>query len=165
MTSSPPTGIHDYDFSYAATLKRTTGQSKFRWRLNGDEWLCDRIAGVCDMDSISQKGHITVRGELQIVEEDGQEVAYLWPDPDAEDDGDPDGKLLQNTHWRLCANLQGSDDDKWRLRDERSDPSNPFIIHVKGYKGKANVNWMDSGPHVFHDGEIILDEENIAHLR
>lgn len=162
--SNPPAGVQEYDFSYAATLRRETGASKMRWRLGDDEWLCDRIAGACDMDSLENMGHITVRGELQIVNEGGQDVAYLWPDPDAEDE-EVEGKVLPDTHWRLCANLKGSDNDKWRLRDERSDPMNPDIIHVRGYKGRANVNWLDGGSHVFHDGRIILDEDNVAHLR
>ena len=168
-----PEGIQDWDFSYAATLARETGVSKMRWRLGDDEWMCDEIVGACDMDSIKSKGHITVRGILDIVNEYSSnrgrvcDVAYLWPDPNAETEekGELSGNLLPNTHWRLCANLQGGENDKWRLRDERTNKDDvPFIMHVRGYKGRAELNWYEGGPHVFHDGEVIIDEDNIAHL-
>lgn len=158
----PPRGVEDYDFSYAAKLARQTGQSKFRWRLNGEEWLCDRIAGMCDVDSIKQKGHVTVRGQLLLRNEGSQTVAYIYPDPalKAETIDDVDGLELPNSHWRLCANLAGADNDKWRLRNERTNE----LTHVRGYVGKASLNWFDKGSHVFHDGPIVIDKDNVAHL-
>lgn len=158
---SPPTGVQEWDFSFAATLARQTGVNKFRWRLNGDEWLCDRIVGVCDVDSVSTKGHVTVRGKLQIARENGQDVAYLWPDGDVEIEGEIEGTKLPTSHWRLCANLQGDDEHKWRLRNEKTQE----YTEVRGYRGRSELNWMDGGTHVFHDGEVIIDKDNVAHLK
>lgn len=163
MASSPPTGVQDWDFSYAAKLQRETGQSKFRWRLGDEEWLCDQIAGMCAMDSVSQKGHITVRAEVVFQDVGGKVTAFVYPDTEAETEA-PEGEELPESQWRLCANLAGADDDKWRLRDERSDPRAPYVTHVRGYVGQANLSWMDGGSHVFHTGRIVVDKDRVAHL-
>lgn len=161
VMTSPPIGVQSYDFSYAARQARNTGKSQFRWRLNGDEWLVDEIVGMCDVDSVSQMGHVTIRGELLIEQDErGKTVAYIYPDPNADVVGEPEGRELPESHWRLCANLSGRDDDKWRLRNERTQE----LTHVKGYVGRANMNWLDGGSHVFHDGKVIIDSENVAHL-
>ena len=64
---------------------------------------------------------------------------------------------LPESHYRLCYRRPQRD---YRMRDERSGD----LYHVKGYAGDINLNWLDGGSHIFHDGKVFLDENYIAHL-
>ena len=73
-------------------------------------------------------------------------------------DGD---RELPDSHYRLCYRRQFGD---WRLRDERT----AELYHVENFAGDGDatqVTWMDGGSHIFHDGPIYLDENNVAHLK
>lgn len=165
MIDAPPSEVRDWDLSFAATLARQTGVNKFRWRDgNGGEWMCDRIAGDCDMDSIKQMGHVTVHCSLLLQQSNGKTVAFVQTDPDLIVAQVPDGTLLPSSHYRLCANLRGAEDDKWRLLDERKGTAPDALRHVRGYKGRTSLSWLDSGPHVHHDGPVLVDTDNVAHL-
>lgn len=67
---------------------------------------------------------------------------------------------LPDSHYRMCFRRAYGD---WRLRDERTQE----LYHVENFDGGdavTQVTWMDGGSHIFHDGPIHLDENNIAHL-
>ncbi len=72
------------------------------------------------------------------------------------------GTMLPERHYRLCYRRANED---WRLRDERKSWTDPTaLIHVAGYEGDINLNWLDHGSHIFHDGQVYMDENNIAHF-
>ena len=64
---------------------------------------------------------------------------------------------LPASHYRLCYNRMGED---WRLRDERTGE----LRFVKGYYGPMNIDWLDHGSHVFHNGPVNVDQNGIAHF-
>ena len=70
--------------------------------------------------------------------------------------------MLPESHYRLCFRREHHD---WRLRDERKPwTDSTALIHVAGYEGDVNINWLDHGSHIFHDGKVYMDENNIAHF-
>lgn len=72
------------------------------------------------------------------------------------------GTMLPESHYRMCYRREHKD---WRLRDERKDWTDPnALVHVADYEGPINLNWLDRGSHIFHDGAVFIDENNIAHL-
>lgn len=68
------------------------------------------------------------------------------------------GVGLPNSHWRMCYRRAHKD---WRLRNEE----NGDLYHVANYVGPINLNWFDGHSHFFHDGEIYMDENYVAHLK
>ena len=68
----------------------------------------------------------------------------------------------RDTHWRMCYHRAGRDkkNQAWRLRDERTGR----LWLVDGYEGPVNISWLDGGSHIFHDGQVAVDEEGIAHF-
>ena len=149
MSSVPPAGVHDYEFS----LPRETlqaGKPRFRFRLDGAEWRCDRLAGHAEVVGTDGKtGRMTLRGKL-VITDDG--VASMWAAKDAEPD--PTGEDGTDSHWRLC---YARAEQGWRLRDERKPAVDPTSLTiVKDYRGIVNLNWFDGGTHVFHDGKAAV---------
>ena len=70
--------------------------------------------------------------------------------------------LLPESHYRLCYRRANHD---WRIRDERKPWNDPeALIFVAKYMGDLNGNWMDGGSHIFHDGPIYIDENEVAHF-
>ena len=70
--------------------------------------------------------------------------------------------LLPESHYRLCFRRANND---WRVRDERKPWTDPdALVFVRKYVGDLNGNWMDGGSHLFHDGEIYIDADEVAHL-
>ena len=70
--------------------------------------------------------------------------------------------MLPESHYRLCRRNSGED---WRIRDERKPWTDPdALIFVNKYKGDLNGNWMDGGSHIFHDGPIYIDKDEVAHF-
>ena len=148
---SPPTGVHVWELS----LPRETisqGKPRFRFKLDGNEWRCDRLAGRAEVSHTDGRtGRIYLRGKLDIT--DG--VASMWPAKDAEPD--PEAEDGHDSHWRMCyaRDVQG-----WRLRDERTGD----LTIVKDYKGLVNITWFDSGTHIFHEGLARVDENMVCHF-
>ena len=71
---------------------------------------------------------------------------------------------LQKTNNRLCYNRQ---ETCWRIRDERKPwMDNSSRRLVADYVGDISIEWNrdDIVAHIFHKGEILLDNENVAHL-
>ena len=154
--SLPPTSVETYEFSYSRS------KGKMRFRLNGDEWNVKRIAGKAYSEGVNELGQWMLRLKLKV---DGDTAyTYLPKDVTVEDFEIPEGGL-PDTHWRLCYNRAGSESDKrphWRLRDERT--QHVYSNDIRDYKGIINLNWMDGGPHVFHDGKVYIDDEGVAHF-
>jgi hypothetical protein len=174
---NPPNAVRDYDISLAISDPATRGQ--FRWReMEGDalkldhgqpvEWFCTSIAGAayCVGDGV-EPAHLRLRCTLVI------ESATAWAyTPDAVPD-DLDGcRIVEqrpDSHYRLCAivpnQLQAAMWDggsRWRLRDERQPPETT-TLH-RSYVGPVTLNWLDGGPHFFHDGPVAIDAENRVHF-
>ena len=66
-------------------------------------------------------------------------------------------QLLAPAHNRLCYYREVK---QWRVRDEDSGE----LRLVDDYEGDLNLNWMDGGSHVFHDGPYVIDRELKAHF-
>ncbi len=138
-----------------ADLTEIVRNPQFRWRLPdlGWEWLCTRLAGNVQMvEALGETGRLIMRGRLVIA--DG--TAYMYRDEDAPFSEPPKG-LREDSHWRLCYYRA---ERNWRLRDERTG----VLRLVDGYKGDLNITWFDGSTHIFHDGEVVVDENNIAHF-
>lgn len=69
----------------------------------------------------------------------------------------PDGQpqFLTTAHHRLCYYREVK---QWRIRNEDTGD----LRLVDDYEGDLNVNWMDGGSHVFHDGPVVIDGEGKA---
>lgn len=150
---APPKDVQTYQFSYS----RSTG--KMRFRLEDSEWLVSTIAGKWEiLGTDVNTGNLIVRCKLRV--EDDKAFVYIPKDVDVEAyTCDIDESRALNSHIRLCYNRQ---DKAWRVRDERSG-----VLHsqdIKDYKGVMSVNYFDGGPHIFHDGEVFIDEEKVAHF-
>ena len=69
---------------------------------------------------------------------------------------------LPDSHYRLCYRRAHND---WRVRDERKPFTDPeALIFVAGYLGDLNGDWQDGGSHIFHNGPIYIDKDNVAHF-
>lgn len=71
----------------------------------------------------------------------------------------PEGQpqLIDPAHYRLCYYREVQ---QWRLRDEDTGA----LRLVDDYEGDLNLNWMDHGSHVFHDGPVVIDAAKVAHF-
>ena len=84
----PRTDTHDWDFRFAATHARQTGQNRFIFRdVDGNEFMCREIVSGIGGDSpcayVLGEGlpnHLTIRCHLVIQ----NETAYLYPPSPAE---------------------------------------------------------------------------------
>lgn len=177
--AAPPADLREYEFSYS----RSTG--KMRFRLDGQEWLVDRLVGQWEfVQSIRATGRFIVRCALVLQPGLDGLTAYVFvPDgkpasraPDFQacdlkthDNHDtclvattnpfPQGR---ETHWRLCYAREKARTNEpcWRLRDERTDE----LWFVNDYQGVVNINYFDRGSHVFVDGACTVDEKGVAHF-
>lgn len=158
LANSPPQSGNVFEFS----LSRSTG--KFRFRLDGREWLCDTITGkgrtasgkwrgweVVGNDNA--KGNMMVRCRLSM--QGPNAIVYLSPDVDVEAlQAFVREDVLCDSHVRCCYNREG---ELWRLRDERTQ-----ILHsneILKYQGIMQVDWRDGGTHIFHDGPVrVVDD-------
>ena len=110
---------------------------------------------------VDAQGHWHIRCKLRL---DGEDATVYLP-ADAELEACEQAGALPDTHWRLCYNRAGSEADKrphWRLRDERT--QHIYSNDIRDYRGIVNINWMDGGPHVFHDGRVFIDAAGVAHF-
>lgn len=155
--------VQDWDFSYAASYARQTGQNRMRWRgSDGTELLCREIVsgtggeGPCAYvkgEHPDRKNHLLVRCAIQVVDD----VAYLYPPDDVEAEPYEVVEELPDTHNRICAAVGA---EKFRWRDERTGS----LRMVEGVKGWINANWLDGGSHIFHDGPAHLDAEGYVRM-
>jgi hypothetical protein len=157
---SPPSSVETYEFSF----NRVT--ETMRFRLDGDEWNVKSIACKEGVQSVgvNAEGRWMIRCKLRV--EGTQAFVYLPKDIcKADYDFPQEATNLPETHWRLCYNRAGSEADKrphWRLRDERTQEL--YSNDIRDYQGIVNINWLDGGPHVFHDGKVLIDSDGVAHF-
>jgi len=168
---SPPSDLRDWDFSF----DRKKGL--FRWRTDGNEWLCNRAAGQAEvMQASSANGHIIFRCKLLM--RDNTAYTYLGDEPVLDvldfpktsclvgEEGQDYGSIpTAPSHWRLCYHRAGRN---WRLRDERT--SNLWFVN--DYRGSINLNWFTGAvnlgsefdAHIYHDGRVTVDESGTAYF-
>lgn len=166
--TAPLPGVRNYELSYMATHKRNTNESRFRIKdmETGEEWACARLAGKW-LVTFANCETFRIEGRGKFVFRDGNGTFY--PPKDYVEEPYEAREELWDSHWRICANKGANnveaDKPEWRLQDERKRGTpEHFLIYVKGYEGLMNLNWLDDGQHVFHDGRIVLDTEEIAHF-
>jgi hypothetical protein len=163
-----PPGIHEIDLYW---------DKKRGWmRIDiGDQaWWFKEYLGRCQVISTQEKGRINIRAGAQIA----GETLTMWRSPDATAHPLVDGTRRRLTHNRLCYRRAQRD---WRVNDDGSD-QNGFgnripdtdstaaperkLVYVQSYVGDLLCLWNknDTVAHIYHDGNIIIDDNNIAHL-
>lgn len=117
----------------------------------------------------TEVGRIHIRG---MATSDG-EVLTLYRDPKAELHPLVKGLEMDKTYNRMC---YFREQKVWRLRDEEKtaeyakngwDLQSPDLLKlVKSYEGDGVLSWAysDQFAHIYHEGKVIIDEDNIAHL-
>ena len=69
--SDIPETVEDWDFSFARhEADQNHPYGRFRWRLGGDEWICNKMFGELKLNGCLPSGHMSVRGRL-LINEDG----------------------------------------------------------------------------------------------
>lgn len=128
-------------------------------------WYFKELMGKAQVLSAdSEKGRLYLKAIPFL---DG-ETLYLARDPKSVPHPRIDDRAisesLRPTNNRLCYSREGT---CWRIRDERR----PWMDMdsrrlVADYVGDISIEWNrnDIVAHIFHKGEILLDNDNIAHL-
>ena len=155
-----PCGIEELELSW----DRKKGFMRIIIKDQGT-WYFKELMGKAQLLSAdSERGRLYIRA-IPFLDGD---TLYLARDPESvaherleEDDI---AESLQKTNNRLCYNRQ---ETCCRMRDERK----PWIDNcsrrlVADYVGDISIEWNrdDIVAHIFHKGEILLDNENVAHL-
>jgi hypothetical protein len=78
------------------------------------------------------------------------------------------GEILPPTSNRLCY-LRAGDPPCWRVQDgkrERGDNTSEYRLLAINYVGDIEMAWSreDTVAHIFHNGQIILSKDGVAHL-
>ena len=149
-----PAGIHDIELSW----DRKRGY--MRIVIAGKTWWFKEYLGKAEVTGTDNKrGRIYLRAMARI---DG-ETLTTYRDPLA---SHPlvEGERRESTHNRLCYRRQAQE---WRLRDERMEWDHPEALKfTQSYVGLLNAEWhmADSVAHIYHNGYVIIDENDVAHL-
>jgi len=125
-----------------------------------------------------------VYGKAQVLSADGRtgkmyiratpllegEALYLYRDPDSlpheQVKKEDIGEILRPTNNRLCY-FRAEDPPCWRVGDGRMPvPVEILPLLVSNYVGDIAIEWAreDKIAHIFHNGQIILSKDNVAHL-
>ena len=142
------------------------------WCSNGGVWFFKELltrGSVTVLGTNAEVGRIHLRG---MATSDG-EVLTLYRDPRAELHPLVEGLEMDKTYNRMC---YFREQKVWRLRDEEKtaeyakngwDLQSPDLLKlVKSYEGDGVLSWAysDQFAHIYHEGRVIIDEDNIAHL-
>ena len=161
-----PAGVHDIILSW--DLK----QGWMKLRIGDALWFFKELltrGSVTVLGTNTEKGRIHLRG---MATSDG-EVLTLYRDPKAELHPLVKGLEMDKTYNRMC---YFREQKVWRLRDEEKtaeyakngwDLQSPDLLKlVKSYEGDGVLSWAysDQFAHIYHEGKVIIDEDNIAHL-
>ena len=163
-----PSGVHDIELSW----DRKKGW--MRIKISGITWWFKEYLGRCQVISTHKKGRINIRAEARI---DG-ETLTMWRGADATAHPVVYGTGRRKTHNRLCYRRAQTD---FRVNDDGTDLNgfgnrNPDtdktplkerkLAYVKSYVGDLVSIWNknDTVAHIYHDGVIIIDENDVAHL-
>ena len=155
-----PCGIEELELSW----DRKKGFMRIIIKDQGT-WYFKELMGKAQLLSAdSERGRLYIRA-IPFLDGD---TLYLARDPESvaherleEDDI---AESLQKTNNRLCYNRQ---ETCRRIRDERKPwMDNSSRRLVADYVGDISIEWNrdDIVAHIFHKGEILLDNENVAHL-
>ena len=164
-----PEGVHDCELSW----DRKKGW--MRLIIDGRSWWFKEFVGRCQVVSTNnEKGRLNIRASARI---DG-DILRMWRDPDAKPHPRVDGVLRRKTQNRLCyrrvqRDFRVNDDGTARngFADRTPDTnSTPIkerkLVYVQSYVGELAILWnrLDSVAHIYHMGETIIDDNNVAHL-
>ena len=163
-----PPGTHDIDLYW----DRKKGW--MRIDIGSQSWWFKEFLGRCEVISTQKKGRINLRAEARI---DG-ETLTMGRGTDAKRHPGIAGTVRRKTHNRLCYRRAQTD---FRVNDDGTS-KNGFgdrapdtdatplkerkLVYVKSYVGNLNQSWAaaDQIAHIYHDGVIIVDEFDVAHL-
>ena len=159
-----PTGVHDMILSWDLE------HGWMKLRIDGVVWFFKELLGkAVVLGTNTNVGRIHLRG---MAASDGDTLT-LYRDPKAEPHPVVEGLEIDKTYNRMC---YFREQKVWRLRDEDKtaryhaegkDVHSPDVIkYVKSYKGDGVLSWAfsDQFAHVYHEGRVIIDENNVAHL-
>ena len=164
-----PAGVHDCEMSW---------DRKKRWMrliIDGHAWWFKEFLGRGQvMSTNNAEGRITIRASARI---DG-ETLRMWRDPDAVPHPRVDGVSRRKTQNRLCyrrsqLDFRVNDDGNAhngfsdRTPDTNSTPHRERkLVYVRSYVGDLNSLWnrSDVVAHIYHLGETIIDDNDVAHL-
>ena len=151
-----PAGIHE---NIELSWDRKRGY--MRIIIDGKTWHFKEYLGKAQLTGTdSKRGRIHLRAMARI---DG-ETLTTYRDPSAHPHPEIEGERRESTHNRLCYRRQSGE---WRLRDERLDWNDPnALVFTKSYVGDLNAEWHtnDSIAHIYHNGYVIIDKNDVAHL-
>jgi len=149
-----PAGIHNIELSW----DRKRGY--MRIIIDGATWHFKEYLGKAEVTGTDNKrGRIYLRAMARI---DG-ETLTTYRDPLASHP-EVEGERRESTHNRLCYRRQSQE---WRLRDERLPWNHPEALKfTQSYVGLLNAEWhmADSVAHIYHNGYVIIDKDDVAHL-
>ena len=150
-----PAGIHE---NIELSWDRKRGY--MRIIIDGKTWHFKEYLGKAEVTGTDNKrGRIYLRAMARI---DG-ETLTTYRDPLA---SHPvvEGERRESTHNRLCYRRQSQE---WRLRDERLPWNHPEALKfTQSYVGLLSAEWhmADSVAHIYHNGYVIIDKDDVAHL-
>ena len=159
-----PTGVHDMILSWDLE------QGWMKLRIDDGLWFFKELLGkAVVLGANSEIGRIHLRGMAT----SSGEVLTVHRAPKAELHPLVEGLELDKTYNRMC---YFREQKSWRLRDEEKtaeyhakgwDLQSPDLIkYVSSYEGDGVLSWAysDQFAHIYHEGRVIIDEDNIAHL-
>ena len=150
-----PTGIHDIELSWDREA------DFMRIFIDNKKWYFKEYSGKAVVVSTDNEvGRLYLRASARIV---GDSLT-MARSPDAKPHPIVSGIQRGPTYNRMCYRRSQMD---WRLRDEKAPwDANDSVTFVKSYVGDMNISWdrKDEIAHVFHNGWILIDDSNIAHL-
>ena len=149
-----PKGVHDIELSWDREVD-------FMRIIIGDKkWYFKEYSGKAIVTSTNNElGRIYLRGSASIV---GDSLTMNRP-PEASPHHVVSGMQRGPTLNRICYRRSKED---WRLYDENDGDLPSSVTFVNSYVGDMNITWTrkDRIAHVFHNGWILVDDNNIAHL-
>ena len=150
-----PLGVQGMELSW----DRNAGY--MRVVIDGKTWHFKEYLGKSQiLGTDNSRGRLHIRAIAML----HGETLIMYRDPSAEPHPQVEGLHRSSTHNRLCYRRASRD---WRLRDERMAWNDPEALkYVSSYVGDMSVEWNrnDSIAHIFHNGYVTIDEDNVAHL-
>jgi hypothetical protein len=150
-----PAGIHDLELSW----DRKKGY--MRVIIGTKTWYFKEFLGKAQITGTDNKrGRIYLKAMARI---DGETLS-TYRDPAASPHLEVEGMRRESTHNRLCYRRESKE---WRVRDERMSWNHPDALKfIKSYVGDLSGEWhiADSVAHIYHNGYVIIDSDNVCHL-
>ena len=138
---------------------RSTGY--MRIIIDGKTWWFKEFLGKAVVTGTdNERGRIYLWAKARL---DGETLVLYRPSTSAKHPV-VEGEERGRTHNRMCYRRSSRD---WRLRDERMNRDDPEALNfVSTYMGDLSAEWdaSDRVAHVFHNGWVVIDEDDVAHL-